>query len=190
MEVAINSRNAFGNEAPVMTVEPSGITEGLAGNNYVIIFCVVGGKECRAAHSCRSCGKDVHAICGINYGGEITCRLFHNKQVICKKRSGAHASLQAKGAKILRSSGAKFPPAKVGDNVRIRIPDVDRGCGDPRSVLAVVMNVEDGFYKLGTEHGVLKHLYSRSEFSILHEKLLTLDSIGTKEKLLRTIASS
>ncbi|GFQ69776.1 guanine nucleotide-binding protein G(s) subunit alpha [Trichonephila clavata] len=28
------------------------------------------------------------------------------------------------------------------------------------------------FYKLGTEHGVLKQLYSRSEFSILQEKLL------------------
>ncbi|GFR01338.1 hypothetical protein TNCT_715971 [Trichonephila clavata] len=46
------------------------------------------------------------------------------------------------------------------------------------------------FYNLGTEHGVLKKLYSRNEFSILQEKLLTLVSVGTDEKSLRTVASS
>ncbi|GFQ70543.1 uncharacterized protein TNCT_613111 [Trichonephila clavata] len=45
-------------------------------------------------------------------------------------------------------------------------------------------------YKLGTEHGVLKQLYSRSEFSILQEKLLALESEGTEEKSLRTVVSS
>ncbi|GFQ74238.1 hypothetical protein TNCT_345221 [Trichonephila clavata] len=48
----------------------------------------------------------------------------------------------------------------------------------------------DAFYKLGTEHGVLKQLYSRSEFSILQDKLLALASVGTEEKSLRTVASS
>ncbi|KAK4883923.1 hypothetical protein RN001_000194 [Aquatica leii] len=94
-----------------------------------------------SAHSCGSCGNNVHAICGISceaeegYGGKFTCRLCHNKQEIRNKRSAAHAN-------------AKFPPAKVRDNVRIRIQDVDRGRSDPQSVLAVVMNVEGGFYKL------------------------------------------
>ncbi|GFQ72181.1 hypothetical protein TNCT_15381 [Trichonephila clavata] len=41
------------------------------------------------------------------------------------------------------------------------------------------------FYKLGTEHGVLKQLYSRSEFSILQEKLLTLCGIrGPRGKII------
>ncbi|GFQ84523.1 hypothetical protein TNCT_735951 [Trichonephila clavata] len=49
----------------------------------------------------------------------------------------------------------------------------------------------DAFYKLGAEHGILKHtqLYSISEFSILQD-ILTLVSMGTEEKSLRTIASS
>ncbi|GFQ66080.1 uncharacterized protein TNCT_374891 [Trichonephila clavata] len=65
-----------------------------------------------------------------------------------------------------------------------------------RSSLAKVRCAEarlfgrDAFYKLGTEHGVLKQLYSRSEFSILQEKLLTLVYMGTEETLLRTVASS
>ncbi|KAK4880961.1 hypothetical protein RN001_004280 [Aquatica leii] len=160
------------------------------------IFCVMCEKECSSAHSCGSCGNNVHAISGISckaeegYGGKITCRLCHNKLEIRNKKSAAHASLQTQGAKMLKNSDVKFPPAKVGDNVRIRILDVDRGRGDPQTVLVVVMNVEGGFYKLGTENGVLKQLYFRSEFTILHEKLLTLASVGTEEKSLRTVASS
>ena len=73
---------------------------------------------------------------------------------------------------MLKNSDAKFPPTKVEDNARICITDVDRMLpGDQRSVLAVVMNIESAFYKLGTQHGVLKKLYSRSEFSIFQEKL-------------------
>ena len=121
---------------------------------------------------------------------KFTCKLRHNKQEIRKKTTAAHNSLQGQAAKIINNSDAKFLPVQVGDNVRVGIPDVDRGRGDPRSVLAVVMNVEDGFYKLGTEHGVLKQLYSRNDFSIVHEKLLTLESVGTEAKSLRTIASS
>ncbi|GFQ89230.1 hypothetical protein TNCT_625421 [Trichonephila clavata] len=37
------------------------------------------------------------------------------------------------------------------------------------------------FYKLGTEHGVLKQLYSRNEFSILQEKLLTLAFVAQRK---------
>ena len=91
---------------------------------------------------------------------------------------------------MLTQSDPTFQQAKVGYTVLIRIPHIDKGRGDPRNVLAVVMFVEGAFYKLGTEHGVLKQLYARSEFSILHEKLLTLSSVGTEEKSLRTIASS
>ena len=114
------------------------------------------------AHSCGSCRKVVHAICGISNeadeGGKVTCRLCHNKQEIMSKRSAAHGSLQTQGVKMLKNSDAKFPPAKAGDNVRIRIPDVDRGRSDSRSILAVVMNIKGTSYKLGTEHGVLKQL--------------------------------
>ncbi|GFQ67146.1 uncharacterized protein TNCT_667521 [Trichonephila clavata] len=48
----------------------------------------------------------------------------------------------------------------------------------------------DAFYKLGTERGVLKQLYSRSEFSILQEKLFTLAPVGTEENSLHTVDSS
>ena len=72
----------------------------LRDNSKANRFCVVCEKECSAAHSCGSCGNNVHAICGIaneadeGYGGNITCRLCYNKQEIMNKRSAAHTSLQ------------------------------------------------------------------------------------------------
>ena len=76
----------------------------------------------------------MHAICGIKMKQtkekKITCRLCHNKQEITNKRSAAHASLQTQGVKMLKNPDANFPRAKVGENVCIRIPDIDRGRGD------------------------------------------------------------
>ncbi|KAF2902720.1 hypothetical protein ILUMI_03466 [Ignelater luminosus] len=127
MEDAINARTSSRNKAPAMAVEPSECLDRLPDNN-----------NAKKVY--------VHGVCGISneadegYGEKATCRLCHNKEEIDKKkRSAAH-----------------FPSAKIEDNVRIRIPDVDRDRGDPRSVLAVVTNVEGASCKLGTEQGVLK----------------------------------
>ncbi|CAH1382882.1 unnamed protein product [Tenebrio molitor] len=58
---------------------------------------------------------------------------------------------------MLRTSKRKFPPAQIGDTVRIQVPDVDRGRTDPRNVLAVVAGIEDSdFYRLANKHGILE----------------------------------
>jgi hypothetical protein len=44
----------------------------------------------------------------------------------------------------------------IGTNVLIPIPNVDRGKGDPRNVLAVVINKDELGYKLGTKSGTLR----------------------------------
>ena len=43
------------------------------------------------------------------------------------------------------------------------IPDVDRGPVDARNVLAVIMEVKYGKYRLGTTHGVLHGFYSYNQ---------------------------
>jgi hypothetical protein len=100
--------------------------------------------------------------------------------------STAHSSLNVQSAKMLKISDRKFPSAKVGDNVRVRVPDVDRGRTDPRSILAVIMAVENDFCKQGTEYGVLKQLCTRSEFTVLKEKLISYDSVPQEEKNLKS----
>ena len=89
-----------------------------------------------------------------------------NEKVIeVRKECKANLEIQAKKMKI--NSDKKFPPASVGITVRVPIPDVDRGRGELRNILAVVMAVtQDGFYQLVTIEGILKQLYARNNVSI------------------------
>ena len=49
---------------------------------------------------------------------------------------------------MLKSSSSRFDPFEIGTTVRVSIPDVNRGRGAPRNLLAVVVHVKNGLYKL------------------------------------------
>lgn len=54
--------------------------------------------------------------------------------------------------KVLDST---IPKLKIGSTVRIHVPDVNRGIGDARLVLVVVLEAaEDGSYHLRMKHGI------------------------------------
>ena len=67
--------------------------------------------------------------------------------------------------------------AKVGQNVVVHIPDVDRGRADPRNIMIVVMSVSDGFYKLGTKYGAIDQLYCRNELEICDQQFFTVEDV-------------
>ncbi|KAE8745814.1 hypothetical protein FOCC_FOCC007461 [Frankliniella occidentalis] len=87
-------------------------------------------------------------------------------------------------------SDAKFPPASVADTVTVSVPKVDRGRGDPRNVVAVVLEAtEDGFYKLGNKGGVLASMYARNQFDVFKEKFVSTEVVPETEHAFRTAAT-
>ena len=84
---------------------------------------------------------------------------------------------------MLEGSKKKLKPGTVGMTVRIPIPDVDRSRSDHRNVLAVIMSVEDGFYRLGTVNEVLKQLYNRNEFEVCKQNFLNLDDVKKETEI-------
>ena len=55
--------------------------------------------------------------------------------------------------------------AEVGDNVAIPIPMVDKGRGDPRNILGVVLDRnEHDMYKIVVKAGILSPKYSGNQF--------------------------
>ncbi|XP_008179037.1 uncharacterized protein LOC103308082 [Acyrthosiphon pisum] len=78
---------------------------------------------------------------------------------------------------MIKKSNKKFEDLEVGVNVRVSIPDVDRARGLPRNVLAAIISIEDNMYKLGTENGILKHLYTRTEIFLYKEKFILLENV-------------
>lgn len=78
----------------------------------------------------------------------------------------------------------------IGTTVRIPVPEVDRGRGDARIILAVVLQkTDDEPYKSGTKQGVVRTLYSRQQFTVCHQELLKKEDVPNEETTLRTVAN-
>lgn len=90
----------------------------------------------------------------------------------------AKGNLDTHNAKMREISIEQFPGAKVGETIRVRIPDVDRARSDSRNCLAVIIAVQnDQFDELGTKHKKLSQFYSRNECTICEEKIMRLDKV-------------
>lgn len=118
------------------------------------------------------------------------CSLCISQETILNSRDEARKGLEIQANKMLKTSNLKFQSVPVGKTVAVPVPDVDRGRTDMRNILAVVMKDDNGFYKLGTEYGILKSLYTRSQFTVRHADLISISDVPEKEISLREAATT
>ena len=87
----------------------------------------------------------------------------------------------------MRLTREKFPQEKVGDTVKVRVPDVDRGRCDSRSILGVIMEADltKDFYRIGTMDGILNSWYARNQFSACTEDTVNITDIASVNISLR-----
>ena len=68
------------------------------------------------------------------------------------------------------ASSKKFQKPTLEQNIRIKIPDIDRAKMDSRSIIAVITDIKDEeFYELATKLGKLKALYTKNQFTLCKE---------------------
>ena len=75
------------------------------------------------------------------------------------------------------------------DNVAVSIPLVDRGRGDPRNILGIIVNrdLDTDHHTIGVKAAVLHGRYSRNQFDLCPQRLLTLDDVNEENQVsLRT----
>ena len=71
-------------------------------------------------------------------------------------------------------------PGLEDDNVAVPIPSVDRGRGDPRNILGVILNCDENEqYTIGCPSGILRGKFSRNQFDLCPQKLLTRKDLNT-----------
>lgn len=104
-------------------------------------------------------------------------------------RTKAKFNLEHQAEKMKAVSPNKYPNVKVGRNVRLKVPDIDRAKTDPKSIIAVVIDVQDSeFYQLGTKIGVLKQLYTQNQFTSCSEDFIKIEEVvKDKEVSLREV---
>lgn len=93
---------------------------------------------------------------------------------IHSERNMAQTSQLKQAERMVKRSRVEMVAGKVGDNVAVPIPLVDRGRGDPRNILGIVLDRnENDLYTICVKGGILKGKYSRNQFDICPQTLLT-----------------
>jgi hypothetical protein len=72
---------------------------------------------------------------------------------------------------------------EIGQNVPIPIPNVDRGKGDPRNVMAVVTERVHNGYQLGTSGGMLLGSYTRNQFDLSDGQFLDKETVDKTSEI-------
>ncbi|XP_026286043.1 uncharacterized protein LOC113211782 [Frankliniella occidentalis] len=144
------------------------------------------GETCSAHEGCSECGTGLHPHCP--RGGK--CGNCSRAAAVLEVRSTARKDLQEQAQTMQKISDVKLPPASVGDTTTVYVPKADRGRGDPRNVVAVVLEAtEDGFYKLGNNDGVPASMYARNHFDVFKEKFVSTEVVPESEHTFRTAAT-
>ena len=64
------------------------------------------------------------------------------KNKITEKRQTMKSNLKTHSLKMIRLARDKFPQGKVGNTMKVRVSDVDRGRCNSRNILGVIMEVD------------------------------------------------
>jgi len=86
----------------------------------------------------------------------------------------AQTSQLKQAERTVKRSRVEMVAGKVGDSVAVPIPLVDRGRGDPRNILGIVLDRnENDLYTICVKGGILRGEYSRNQFDVCPQTLLT-----------------
>ena len=71
---------------------------------------------------------------------------------------------------MIKRSCIDLKAGEAGDSVAVPIPIVDRGKGDPRNILGViVVRDEHDMYRIVVKAGILSTKYSRNQFDLCQQ---------------------
>jgi len=92
---------------------------------------------------------------------------------ILKERKRARECLTDQADRMVKRSRIELQAGNIGDNVALPVPMVDRGRGDPRNILGVIIDKnENDLYTVATRHGILSNKYTRADFTLCSQQLL------------------
>ena len=110
----------------------------------------------------------------------ITSRM--EKIAACRKRASEAQHVQAE--RMVKRSRVDLQAGAIGDNVAVPIPLVDRGRGDPRNILGVIIDRnEHDMYTIAVSQGILKTKYTRIDFDLCPQKLLSIADVNTTDRV-------
>ncbi|KAG1684037.1 KRAB-A domain-containing protein 2 [Nymphon striatum] len=104
----------------------------------------------------------------------------HNNITFQRKRACEAQLLQAE--RMVKRSRRIMDRGNVGNNVTVPIPMVDRGRGDPRNIMGMIMDIdENDNYTIAVKCGILSGKYTRNQFDLCTYELYSTDDVNTEK---------
>ena len=110
-------------------------------------------------------------------------RLTERSDGIKRARKEAHLGQMSQAEWMVKRSRVDFKCGEIGDNVAVPVPMVDRGRGDARNILGVIVNreIDTDIYTIAVKSGVLKGEYSRNQFDLCPQRLLSMADVNLEK---------
>lgn len=109
---------------------------------------------------------------------ETTTTLNDHQETIQNQRKRARDGLLKQAEKMVKRSRVLHQAGNPGENVTVPIPLVDRGRGDPRNIMGVIIDRDcNDMYRIAVRAGLLQQKYSRNQFDLCSQKLLSLADV-------------
>jgi hypothetical protein len=148
-----------------------------------IVQCAVCEMPCFDFMKCFVCNKFVHEFCSKSEASNAICQLCSNEKDISTERSQAAESLKRQATRMRNRPEKFLTEVEIEHNVLIPLPNVDRGKGDPRNVMAVVTERVHNGYKLGTSGGMLLGSYTRNQFELSDSQFLGKETVDNTSEI-------
>ncbi|GBP20845.1 SCAN domain-containing protein 3 [Eumeta japonica] len=175
-EVLVNSNRHNSTQLPTSsaykTIEPNKTSE---------LSCVVCKKGTSGAHSCFSCLRAVHTICGVcdddeGYGSKMLCFICKNEIQIRKEREEAHQGMKRAAEKMISHTAKKLPALDIGNSIFLNVPKIDRGPMDDKNMMGKIIDMRNGVYQVGTRFGVIKKLVFSTRTANIKQQISSRNS--------------
>uniref|UniRef100_A0A2S2Q2F9 KRAB-A domain-containing protein 2 n=1 Tax=Sipha flava TaxID=143950 RepID=A0A2S2Q2F9_9HEMI len=121
---------------------------------------------------CTICKRNIHSnnySYSINNSNDVEniCLLCYNEKQIKVNRIESYKRQSIAAKKMAENSEKQFKELKVGDQIVLSVPKVDRGPLDSQNINGLVIDIRNGVYQIGTEVGIVKNWCSREELQLV-----------------------
>ncbi|KAI6651389.1 hypothetical protein LOD99_5196 [Oopsacas minuta] len=114
---------------------------------------------------------------------QVTAIQIRHDNIQLNRKRAAEGQI-AQVERMLKHSRLEQVAENPGDNVIILIPLVDRGRGDPRNIMGVILERnENDMYRIAVRTGILKESYSRNQFDLCPHPLHSVNDFTTDKEI-------
>lgn len=117
------------------------------------------------------------------------CSLCQRQESLAITQKDCFKKQKTAAEKMINVTETDFPKLQIGDNVTLHVPTVDRGPLDFPNITAVVMNIQNEVYQLGTAHGSIKGWFPRTDLIKCPSTFIAVDNVPAVQMTLRESAA-